>query len=67
MSCDVQYSALQLCEPDFDAIFGRVKVVVLAYGSGPFSPGNMEITHRGGGWGFYFKAPNGHLLEVLTV
>jgi hypothetical protein len=23
--------------------------------------------HRGGGRGFYFKDPNGHLLEVLTV
>jgi len=39
----------------------------LAYGSGPFSPANMAINHRGGGRGFYFKDPNGHLLEVLTV
>jgi len=27
----------------------------------------MQINHRGGGRGFYFKDPNGHLLEVLTA
>jgi len=26
----------------------------------------MEINHRNGGRGFYFRDPNGHLLEVLT-
>ena len=64
---DVQHYAFKVSDPEFDAIFGRVKGEGLAYGSGPFSPGNMEINHRGGGRGFYFKDPNGHLLEVLTV
>jgi catechol 2,3-dioxygenase-like lactoylglutathione lyase family enzyme len=27
----------------------------------------MEINHRHGGRGFYFRDPNGHLLEVLTA
>ena len=45
----------------------QVVVEGLAYGSGPFSPDDMTINHRGGGRGFYFKDPNGHLLEVLTV
>jgi catechol 2,3-dioxygenase-like lactoylglutathione lyase family enzyme len=27
----------------------------------------MEINHRNGGRGFYFRDPNGHLLEVLTA
>ncbi|HEY2621548.1 MAG TPA: VOC family protein [Acetobacteraceae bacterium] len=59
--------AFKVGEPEFDAIFGRVKDEGLAYGSGPFSPDDMTINHRGGGRGFYFKDPNGHLLEVLTV
>jgi catechol 2,3-dioxygenase-like lactoylglutathione lyase family enzyme len=64
---DVHHYAFKVSEPEFDGIFGRVKGEGLAYGSGPFTPGNMEINHRGGGRGFYFKDPNGHLLEVLTA
>jgi catechol 2,3-dioxygenase-like lactoylglutathione lyase family enzyme len=64
---DVHHYAFKVSDPEFDAIFGRVKDEGLAYGSGPFTPDNMAINHRGGGRGFYFKDPNGHLLEVLTV
>ena len=59
--------AFKVGESDFDGIFQRVKDQGLAYGSGPFSPDDMAINHRGGGRGFYFKDPNDHLLEVLTV
>jgi catechol 2,3-dioxygenase-like lactoylglutathione lyase family enzyme len=59
--------AFKVSEPEFDAIFQRVKDEGLAYGSGPRSHNNMQINHRDGGRGFYFKDPNGHLLEVLTV
>ena len=58
--------AFKVGDPEFDAIFQRVKDERLAYGSGPFSSDNMTINHRNGGRGFYFKDPNGHLLEVLT-
>jgi catechol 2,3-dioxygenase-like lactoylglutathione lyase family enzyme len=27
----------------------------------------MKINHRRGGRGFYFRDPNGHVLEVLTA
>ena len=64
---DSHHYAFKVSEPEFDAIFQRVKDAGLAYGSGPFSPENMQINHRGGGRGFYFKDPNGHLLEVLTA
>jgi catechol 2,3-dioxygenase-like lactoylglutathione lyase family enzyme len=64
---DSHHYAFKVSEPEFDAIFQRVKDERLAYGSGPFSPDNMQINHRGGGRGFYFKDPNGHLLEVLTA
>jgi catechol 2,3-dioxygenase-like lactoylglutathione lyase family enzyme len=64
---DVHHYAFKVGELEFDGIFERVKDAGLAYGSGPFSPDDMAINHRGGGRGFYFKDPNGHLLEVLTV
>jgi catechol 2,3-dioxygenase-like lactoylglutathione lyase family enzyme len=64
---DVHHYAFRVSDPEFDAIFQRVKDEGISYGSGPRSSDNMEINHRGGGRGFYFKDPNGHLLEVLTV
>lgn len=64
---DSQHYAFKVSDGEFDEIFQRVRGEGLAYGSGPFSPDDMTINHRGGGRGFYFKDPNGHLLEVLTV
>lgn len=59
--------AFKVGEPEFDGIFDRVKAEGLAYGSGPRSAEDMAINHRHGGRGFYFRDPNGHLLEVLTA
>ncbi|HEX2171105.1 MAG TPA: VOC family protein [Dehalococcoidia bacterium] len=59
--------AFHVGEEDFDAIFGRVRAAGLTYGSGPFSADDGQINHRGGGRGVYFRDPNGHLLELLTV
>ena len=59
--------AFKVSDPEFDAIFGRVIDQRIPYGSGPRSPNDMAINHRHGGRGFYFKDPNGHLLEVLTA
>ena len=63
----MHHYAFKVADAEFDAIFQRVKDEQLAYGSGPFSSDNMAINHRNGGRGFYFKDPNGHLLEVLTA
>lgn len=63
----IHHYAFKVGEDEFDAIFGRVKVEGLAYGSGPFSLDDMEINHRGGGRGVYFLDPSGHILEILTV
>ena len=57
--------AFRVSAPEFDGIFGRVRDEGIRYGSGPRSSENMEINHRDGGRGFYFKDPNGHLLEVM--
>jgi catechol 2,3-dioxygenase-like lactoylglutathione lyase family enzyme len=59
--------AFKVSDPDFDAIFQRIEREGIAYGSGPRSPDDMAINHRGGGRGLYFKDLNGHLLEVLTA
>lgn len=59
--------AFKVSDMEFDAIFQRVKDAEIAYGSGPRASDNMAINHRAGGRGFYFKDPNGHLLEVMTA
>ena len=59
--------AFHVTDDDFDAIFERVKAEGLAYGSAPRAQDNMQINTRRGGRGFYFKDPNGHSLELLTV
>lgn len=59
--------AFRVSEAEFDGIFERVRSAAIPYGSGPFSAEDMKINHRGGGRGFYFRDPSGHLLEVLTA
>ena len=59
--------AFKVGERKFDEIFGRIKAEGIAYGSGPGSLDDMKINHRRGGRGFYFRDPNGHVLEVLTA
>jgi catechol 2,3-dioxygenase-like lactoylglutathione lyase family enzyme len=66
-SFESHHLAFRISEPEFDAIFGRIKADGLAYGSSPRAPDNMEINHRNGGRGCYFRDPNGHLLEILTA
>lgn len=59
--------AFKVSEAEFDAVFARVREEGLRYGSGPRSAEDGEINRRRGGRGFYFRDPNGHLLEVLTA
>ena len=58
--------AFHVGDAEFDAIFGRVKAARIPYGSGPSALDDGRINHRQGGRGFYFKDPNGHVLELLT-
>jgi catechol 2,3-dioxygenase-like lactoylglutathione lyase family enzyme len=66
-SFERHHYAFKVSEAEFDGIFDRVRGEGLTYGNGPRSAENMEINHRHGGRGFYFRDPNGHLLEVLTA
>ncbi|HZT06139.1 MAG TPA: VOC family protein [Chloroflexota bacterium] len=58
--------AFIVSDGEFDAILGRVQRKGIVYGSGPRDSEDMQINHRHHGRGFYFKDPNGHLLEVIT-
>jgi hypothetical protein len=49
--------AFKVSDPEFDTIFQRIEREGIAYGSGPRSPDNMAINHRGGERRFYFKDP----------
>ena len=53
-------------EEDFDAVLARVKQEKLPFGSGPGALEDGKINHHHGGRGFYFRDPNGHVLEVIT-
>lgn len=59
--------AFKVSEEEFDEIFGRIRDEGIPYGSGPYTLKDMAINHRSGGRGVYFRDPNGHILELLTV
>ena len=59
--------AFHISDAEFEAIYERVKVKGLTYGSGPYNHTDGKIYTRRGGRGFYFEDPNGHLLEVMTA
>ena len=58
--------AFRVSDAEFDQIFGRITSENIIYGSGPTALADMKINHRRGGRGFYFRDPNGHVLEVMT-
>jgi catechol 2,3-dioxygenase-like lactoylglutathione lyase family enzyme len=64
---DHHHYAFMVSEADFDAIFGRIREEGIPYGSGPRSSEDMEINHRRGGRGVYFRDPDGHMLELMTA
>ena len=58
--------AFHVSDEEFDAIFERVKEGKLPYGSGPRSLEDGQLNSRRGGRGFYFRDPDGHILELMT-
>jgi catechol 2,3-dioxygenase-like lactoylglutathione lyase family enzyme len=61
-----QHYAFLVSEPEFDAIFGRVKERGLPYWADPACQRPGEINHHDGGRGVYFPDPSGHFLEIIT-
>jgi catechol 2,3-dioxygenase-like lactoylglutathione lyase family enzyme len=66
-SFDSHHYAFHVSDDDFDAIFERIKQAGLSYGSAPWSLDDGELNGWNGGRGVYFKDPNGHVLELMTV
>jgi catechol 2,3-dioxygenase-like lactoylglutathione lyase family enzyme len=59
--------AFHVSDGEFDAIFGRIKQAGIAYGSGPGSLDDGKLNNWSGGRGVYFRDPDGHVLELMTV
>ncbi len=66
-SFEHHHYAFKVSDAEFDRIFARVTADGIAYGSGPTALADMAINRRRGGRGFYFRDPDGHVLEVLTA
>lgn len=63
--------AFKVNDREFDEIFGRMKAKNVKFSSNTYSvitnAYDEKINHDYGGRGVYFKDPNGHILEILTV
>jgi catechol 2,3-dioxygenase-like lactoylglutathione lyase family enzyme len=59
--------AFHVSDSEFDAIFGRIEKAGIAYGSGPSSLDDGKLNDWNGGRGVYFRNPDGHVLELMTV
>jgi catechol 2,3-dioxygenase-like lactoylglutathione lyase family enzyme len=59
--------AFHVSDAEFDAIFQRVREAKLAYGSAPWSFDDGRLNNWNGGRGVYFRDPDGHVLELMTV
>jgi len=65
-SFERHHYAFQVSDEECDAILQRVQEAGLDYGSDPWHLENRQLNAWNGGRGFYFRDPNGHILEVLT-
>ena len=66
-SFDSHHYAFHVSEDEFDAIFERIKTAGLSYGSAPWRLDDGKLSDWNGGRGVYFKDPNGHVLELMTM
>ena len=61
-----QHYAFLVTEPEFDAIFGRIRGMGLTYWADPARRRQGEINANDGGRGVYWEEPSGHFLEIIT-
>lgn len=62
-----QHYAMLVSEAEFDGIYARIREEKIPHWADPARTRPDEINHNDGGRGVYFTAPDGHLLEALTV
>jgi catechol 2,3-dioxygenase-like lactoylglutathione lyase family enzyme len=63
----VEHYAFLVSEDEFDQIFGRITERGLDHWADPHGNEPGAINHHDGGRGAYWKDPDGHLLEIITV
>ena len=61
-----QHYAFLVSEDEFDVIRERIRSRGLTHWADPFHR-NEGINHNDGGRGLYWRDPDGHNLEILTV
>ena len=66
-SFESHHYAFHVSQAEFDAIFKRIKDEGITYGSAPWSLSDGKLNDWNGGRGVYFKDPDGHVLELMTV
>jgi catechol 2,3-dioxygenase-like lactoylglutathione lyase family enzyme len=54
-------------DPAFDRILGQLQSEGIAYGSEPNDPANGRVDHPLADRGLYFRTPDGHLFEVMSL
>jgi catechol 2,3-dioxygenase-like lactoylglutathione lyase family enzyme len=62
-----QHYAFHVSDAEFESILQRVKDAGLAFGSGPRSLEDGKLNNWNGGRGFYYKDPDGHVIELMTM
>jgi catechol 2,3-dioxygenase-like lactoylglutathione lyase family enzyme len=62
-----EHFAFLVDESDFDAVLARIQQRNIQFWSDPFCKLPGQINTDDGGRSIYFKDPNNHLLEILTV
>ncbi|WP_432150215.1 VOC family protein [Streptomyces sp. bgisy029] len=61
-----QHYAFLISEAEFDAAFGRIQELGIAYYADPHMKLPGRINHNDGGRGVYFPDPSGHGMEIIT-
>jgi catechol 2,3-dioxygenase-like lactoylglutathione lyase family enzyme len=59
--------AFHVSNREFDSILRRIKKDKIVFGSAPWCLEDGALNDWGGGRGVYFRDPNGHVLELMTV
>lgn len=59
--------AFHVSNREFDEILGRIRKAKISFGSAPWSLDDGKLNDWNGGRGVYFRDPNGHVLELMTV
>jgi catechol 2,3-dioxygenase-like lactoylglutathione lyase family enzyme len=57
----------RVTDDEFDAILDRMKAAGLAFRSTPTGQDDYQVNHAFGGRLIYWREPDGHVWEILTV